>query len=112
MFGVKLKGSKWIGNVRLFNWSEIHKRAELSFLFYDKEEWGKGFAEEAILKILSFVRTEFKLHRITADYYACNYASKRLFEKLGFADEGTFKDHFWFEDHFVNSSRVGKIFEK
>ena len=111
LFEVKIiDDNKSIGNVRLFNWNKIHCRAELSFLFYDKSEWGKNYATEAIDLILKFGKEEFNLHRITADYYACNKASEKLFSKLGFQIEGVFRDHFWLNDNFIDSIRVGKIY--
>ena len=110
LFEVNLKkSSKPIGNIRFFNWHKIHRRVELSFLFYDKLEWGKGYATEAIEAALKYGKEKFDLHRITADYYACNKASEKVFSKLQFEIEGIFKDHFWLNDHFVDSIRVGKI---
>jgi len=111
LLGVKaIENVKWIGNIRLFNFHKIHRRAELAFLFYDKDEWGKGYATEAISKILEFANESLKLKRICADYYACNTASAKVFKKLGFSQEGVFRDHFWLRDRFVDSIRVGKLF--
>ena len=111
IFGVFIKGTdKAIGNIRIFNIHIIHRRAELSFLFYDKTEWSKGYATEAIKKLLVHVFDELKLNRIVADYYATNIASGRLFEKLGFEIEGTYKEHFVMENgSFVDSIRVAKL---
>ena len=110
LFGVFVKSSsKPIGNVRLFNLHKIHRRAELSFMFYDQEEWGKGFATEALSSIVNFAFEDMNLHRIHADYYEKNLASSRVFEKLGFEIEGIYKDHFLYQNTYVNSIRVGRI---
>lgn len=113
IFGVFIKSSnKAIGNIRVFNIDNTHRRAELSFLFYDKREWSLGYATEGIGSLLNFVFDEYNLHRIVADYYATNAASARLFEKLEFTIEGIFKHHFILEDgEFVDSVRVAKIKE-
>ena len=50
-----------------------------------------------------------KLHRIHADYYELNPRSGRVFEKLGFEIEGIYRDHFFFDDMYIDSVRVGKI---
>lgn len=114
IFGVFIKDSnKPIGNIRVFNIHDIHRRAELSFLFYDKSEWSRGYATEAIESVLTYVFDELNLHRLVADYYATNAASARLFEKLGFIIEGVFKEHFVMEDGaYVDSIRVAKVNEK
>jgi len=110
LFGVFLKSdNKPIGNVRLFNFHKVHKRAELSFLFYEIREWGKGYATEAIEAIISYGFGTLELHRIYADYYNTNIASEKIFSKLGFQIEGVYKDHFWLDDRFVDSIRVAKI---
>ena len=110
LFGVFLnRNNKPVGNIRLFNFHEIHRRAELSFLFYDSDEWGKGYATEALKAVVEYAFKEMKLHRIHADYYEVNLASAKVFEKLGFQIEGNYGDHFWLSDSYVDSIRVGKI---
>jgi RimJ/RimL family protein N-acetyltransferase len=99
-----------IGNVRLFNINKNHLHAELSFLFYDKSQWGKGYATEAIQVILDFAKNKLKLHRVFADYYEINIASSKVFNKLNFSIEGKYKEHFRMADgKFVDSIRVGII---
>ncbi len=110
LFGVNLvKGLKPIGNIRLFNFHRVHNRAELSFLFYDMDEWGKGYATESLKAVIKYAFEILKLHRIHADYYEVNSASARIFEKLGFSVEGIYKQHFWLNDNFIDSVRVAKI---
>jgi len=111
LFSVKLKEkNKQIGNIRLFNIHNVHKRAELSLLFYDKSEWGRGYATEAINAVVCFAFENLKLHRVFADYYATNLASSKIFEKSGFKIEGVFKDHFYTKDkNFVDSIRIAII---
>ena len=110
LFRVSLREvDKSIGNIRLFNFHEVHNRAELSFLFYDQEEWGKGYATEAIDTVVNYGFESLKLHRIHADYYELNSRSGRVFEKLGFEIEGIYRDHFFFDDMYIDSVRVGKI---
>lgn len=103
------KSDKPIGNIRLFNYDVNHKRVELSLLFYDKGEWGKGYATEAVGAIVEYVFSVLKLHRIYADYYSVNKASARVFEKTGFNVEGIFKNHFYLNDHYVDSVRIARI---
>jgi RimJ/RimL family protein N-acetyltransferase len=112
IFGVFIKQThKPIGNIRLFGIHPLHRRAELSLLFYDKSEWSKGYATEAVEAVVNYAFDVLKLHRIVADYYATNIASSRMFEKVGFVIEGVFKDHFLVGDsQFIDSVRIAIIY--
>jgi RimJ/RimL family protein N-acetyltransferase len=109
LFMVMIKETgKPIGNVRLFNINQNHLHAELSFLFYEKSQWGKGYATEAIHTILGYAKNKLKLHRVYADYYEINTASSKVFNKLNFRIEGKYKEHFRMANgKFVDSVRVG-----
>jgi len=69
-----------------------HKRAELGFLFR-REAWGRGYAREAMERIVAFAFKELELERLWARCHTGNEASMRLLEKLGFASEGTLHGH-------------------
>jgi ribosomal-protein-alanine N-acetyltransferase len=111
LFAVYLRDqdNKWIGNVRLFNWHSFHRTAEISFLFFDSSEWNKGFAREAIESILTYSNINLGVRRIFGDYYEPNFASGKLFSKLGFSIEGRAPQHFLSGERFVDSIRVGRI---
>lgn len=69
----------------------------------DEQENGKGYAPEAINKVVEYAFTELGLHRIEANIIPRNKASIRVVEKLGFAYEGISKKYLringvW-EDH-------------
>ncbi len=110
LIGIFLKESgRHIGNIRLFNVSAVHQRAELAFMIFDKAEWSKGYGTEAVGAVVQYAFEALGLHRIVADYYANNTASARLFAKLGFRIEGVFKDHFELEGAYVDSVRVAAL---
>jgi ribosomal-protein-alanine N-acetyltransferase len=101
------ESNKLIGNIRLFNIHPIHKRAELSLLFYEKTEWGKGYATESIKALVEYAFESLNLHRIFADYYSTNIASSKIFNKAGFKIEGIFKNHFITKEmEYVDSVRI------
>jgi ribosomal-protein-alanine N-acetyltransferase len=101
---------KPIGNIRLFNIHPVHKRAEISLLFYDKSEWGKGYGTESVKAVVKYAFETLQLHRVIADYYSVNIASSKIFKKAGFNIEGVFKDHFFTKEmKFVDSIRIAII---
>jgi ribosomal-protein-alanine N-acetyltransferase len=110
LFGIFLKESdKHIGNIRLFNFNEKHRRAELGIMLFDKSQWSRGYGTESIIAITDYAFNELKLHKICADYYALNNASARMFRKAGFQDEGVFKEHFWLDGEYIDSVRIAKF---
>jgi ribosomal-protein-alanine N-acetyltransferase len=105
------QNNKPIGNIRLFNINNNnHNNAELSFLFYDKNEWGKGYATESLRIVINYAFDNLQLHRIFADYYSINTGSAKVFKKLDFQIEGIFVDHFKNENNqYIDSIRVAKL---
>ena len=78
-------------------------------MVFDKTQWHKNYATEALQAVTDYVFLNLKLHRIHADYYAPNQGSAKMFEKAGFTVEGIYKDHFICEGRYVDSVRVGKV---
>ena len=64
---------------------------------YDKANWGKGYAREALQTVITYCFTELDLNRIGVQIYEFNARSIRLFEGLGFCREGV-KRQFVFKD--------------
>lgn len=104
-FGVFLKEdkSRIIGSVALSNIAMGNFMS--CFLGYriDKKENSKGYATEAISKVIDFAFNELKLHRIEANIMPANTASIKVVKKLGFVYEGDSKKYLkingeW-EDH-------------
>ncbi|MHA2246038.1 MAG: GNAT family N-acetyltransferase [Candidatus Hodarchaeales archaeon] len=110
IIGIFLRSSgKHIGNIRLSGFNPNHKRVDLGIMLFDKSQWSKGYGTEAIRAISKYIFNELKLHKICADYYSVNKASARMFNKAGFEIEGVYKDHFLFENTYVDSNRVGLV---
>ncbi|MHA2292527.1 MAG: GNAT family N-acetyltransferase [Candidatus Hodarchaeales archaeon] len=110
LVGIFLRDSeKHIGNIRLSGMNPHHKRVDLGIMLFDKSEWSRGYGTEAIKGVTNYVFKELNLHKICADYYSVNHASARMFNKAGFKVEGIYKDHFFFEDTYIDSIRVGLV---
>lgn len=57
--------------------------ADIGFAFFPRF-WGRGYAHEAALAVLSYSRTKLGLKRILAIVNPDNHSSIKLIEKLGF----------------------------
>jgi len=92
-WGIELKGQAGIiGTIGFQEWSTEHKRAEISYALFP-ESWGKGYALEAVNKVISFGFQEMKLVRIGAIVFTENDASNKLLTKAGFEKEGVLKKY-------------------
>ncbi|MFB6142740.1 MAG: GNAT family N-acetyltransferase [Halorientalis sp.] len=54
--------------------------------------WGQGFGTEASRLVTTYAFEERRAHRVTARALADNTASRRIWEKLGFREEGRFRE--------------------
>jgi ribosomal-protein-alanine N-acetyltransferase len=79
-----LIGCGMIAHIDCYN-----RRCDLGIsMGYNKENWGKGYAREAMQAVITYCFTELDLNRIAAQVYEFNMRSIRLFESLGFRREG------------------------
>lgn len=78
---------KAIGVVDLFKVDHEHKNAELGY-WLGKKHRRKGIMSEAVMLMLNFGFKKLKLHRIHANVFEGNIASKGVLEKRGFSYEG------------------------
>lgn len=74
LFGLKLSNNKY-------------KRGEVWYKIHPNH-WGKGFATEALNRVLDFGFKECNLHRIQAGCAVENIGSIRVLEKVGMIKEG------------------------
>lgn len=63
------------------------RRAELGF-WIGRRYWGRGYATEASARMIGFAREALGVDRITATAAEGNAASRRVLDKLGFAEAG------------------------
>lgn len=97
-WAVTLRGSgRVVGLFGYNSWNRYHRRAEIG---YDlaRDVWGKGLATESLAAIVRFGFSQMQLNRIEAQTIADNEPSTRLLGRLGFALEGTRRQHSWEED--------------
>jgi RimJ/RimL family protein N-acetyltransferase len=64
-----------------------NNNAEIGYWLGEKY-WGKGIMSEAVFAIIKYGFDNLKLHKIYGKHISENINSKRIFEKLGFKEEG------------------------
>lgn len=68
--------------------TRAHRRAELGY-WVSRAEWGRGYATEAVRRLLAFAFDELGLHRVEAHHFVENPASGRVMARAGMRTEGT-----------------------
>lgn len=97
-----------IGTCVLWHLDAAHHRAELGYILAS-EYWGQGIIPEVAEAVVSFGFTQIGLHSMEAHIAPANAGSRRVLEKLGFVQEGYFRENFYspvtegFEDTAVFS---------
>ncbi|HEA28986.1 MAG TPA: N-acetyltransferase [Leeuwenhoekiella sp.] len=87
-FKVELNSSRqFIGLIAINLGKPKFKNAEIWYKFHS-DFWGKGYATEAVNKILDFGFNELHLHRIGAGCAVNNLGSIKVLEKVGMTREG------------------------
>ncbi|MBI5933683.1 MAG: GNAT family N-acetyltransferase [Chloroflexi bacterium] len=64
--------------------------------------WGKGYAAEALRRLLGYLFEERGVHRVIADTDAENVASWKTLERLGFRREAHFVESLWFKGNWAS----------
>lgn len=82
-----------------------NKSCKLGITIGEKNEWGKGYAKEAVNELIRYCFEELNMNRIGVEIYSFNDRSIKLFEGLGFVREGIIRELVFkkgkFEDEYV-----------
>ena len=71
-----------------------HDRAEIGYELA-RAHWGRGVMTEALGAILGFGFGAMGLHSVEAHIHPANRGSRRVLEKLGFVQEGYFRQNYY-----------------
>jgi RimJ/RimL family protein N-acetyltransferase len=80
-----------------------HSRAELGISIHDKEQWNKGYGTDAVNLVLEYGFEDMELNRIELTTDEDNVRGRRCYEKCGFVEEGTLRQHRFVEGRFGNT---------
>ena len=84
-WAIHLKNSnKHIGNIKIGPINYEQSSGEFGILMGDKENWGKGFANEASNRIIKYCFEQLKLTKITLGVIENNIKAVSLYHKIGF----------------------------
>lgn len=84
------------------------RQAELGFTFA-KAYQRKGYASEAVRRLMEYAFTKLALNRVFAIAHDENKAAHRLLERAGFRQEGHFLHSIWFEDEWAGEFQYAQL---
>ena len=102
---LKYDGSH-IGNIKIDPINEKHLIGEYGILMGDRNNWGKGFAKEASLSVISYCFDTLNLRKITLGVIKDNIAAVKLYEYLGFEVEGIYRMHGKYDGKYCDAIRM------
>ena len=83
---------KRVGLIGLLNIDRINFKAEFYITIGEVDYWGEGIALKASKKFLDYSFKKYSLNKIYLYTEKNNLAAQKLFEKIGFSQEGLLKD--------------------
>lgn len=96
-----------IGNIKLGPINTHHKFADISYFIGDPDQWGKGYASEAIRLVVDYAFHHLGLNKVTAGCYAGNQGSVQALQKAGFTIEGVLRKQLVCEGQYVDKICLG-----
>ncbi len=101
--------AKHIGNVGLQSINWLNRSGELTFMFGDKREWGKGYATRAGKLMIDHAFAKLGLHRIYTGTLESNIGMQKVAGKFGMKQEGILKDASYNNGQFENIVLFGLL---
>ncbi|MGJ8661941.1 MAG: GNAT family N-acetyltransferase, partial [Bacteroidota bacterium] len=95
MYAVCLTESgKHIGNLKVGPIDYKNMNSDLVTVIWDRNEWGKGLATEAIKLGNKIAFEEYNIRKLTGGMYSSNVGSIKAYTKAGWIIEGTLQNQY------------------
>ena len=109
-FGVEtIAEGKLIGGVSLEKASPENRRATLGIALGDKQFWNGGYGTDTMRVVSRFGFESMNLHRIDLEVYASNARARRVYEKVGFRQEGVLREAIYKYGRYEDIVQMGLL---
>lgn len=98
-----------LGTVRLYDIDWISRLAEFGIFLADAAARGKGMGKQAAALILNYAFDDLNLNRVHLRVAADNQAAIRLYQSLGFTQEGVLRAHIYVENAYHDVVVMGLL---
>ena len=109
LLGIFLKDNVHIGNIKIgpINW--LYERGMIGILIGQRDEWGKGYATEAIGGLTHYAFEHLHLSAVWAGCYSTNWASFKAFLNVGYKESGRQSSYWKINSKFVDNILLVKF---
>jgi diamine N-acetyltransferase len=112
IFIIETLDNKVIGMINLNTISWEWRNSEIGVLIGEKDNWGKGYATDAMRVLLVFGFNRLNLHRIYLHVSEANVGAIRCYEKLGFKKEAILREAEYRCGKYENAVLMGILQEE
>ena len=105
----RLVDSRQVGSLDFHQVDSINGSAGLGIIVGDPADTGHGYGSDALSALISFGFDELRLERIWLDVNAGNDRAERLYARLGFVQEATFRHGEFRRGAFEDIHRMGLL---
>jgi len=91
-FAIETRGGDFIGVCSYSEVDWINRNCMIGWFIGDKSARGKGYGTDMIKLLLKICFEELDLHKVCLNVFDYNEPAVRLYEKLGFVQEGEFRE--------------------
>ena len=106
---VERESGRHVGNIELSDIDWVHRKCRYSIIVGDSSAQGKGYGLEASVLLLRHAFDKLNLHRVELGVHEDNAAARRLYERLGFVEEGRLRQAFLRDGRFVDMVAMGLL---
>tara|TARA_B100001250_G_scaffold407934_1_gene429504 strand:- start:11 stop:556 length:546 start_codon:yes stop_codon:yes gene_type:complete len=108
LFGVFDKQDEHVGNISLSSFDYVLRCCSYAVLMSSKHK-RKGYAFEGSKLVLNHAFNNLNLHRVYLGVVEWADSAIKLYEKLGFQYEGSFRDAFWANGQYYNQKNYSLL---
>ncbi|NRR04612.1 GNAT family N-acetyltransferase [Brevibacillus sp. RS1.1] len=101
-----------IGITSLIQIDLKNRNAECIIDIGEKEYWGKGYGREALKLLLDYAFLEMNLHRVSLRVFSFNEKAIKLYDRLGFKQEGISRQFLFREGKWHDLVHMGILQEE
>lgn len=89
-----------------------NRHAVFGIFIGEKAEWGKGYGAEATRLMLQHAFETLNLNRVRLQVYETNARGRRLYEKIGFTQEGVLRQERYAQGRYWNAFLLAMLREE
>ncbi len=101
-----------LGHVGLYKLDHRIRSAEFAILLGDKKRWGQGIGREVTRRVVDYGFQMLNLNRIELNVLEYNERARRLYQSLGFREEGLLRQAQYKDGQYLNLVLMGLLREE